>query len=225
MSILMWRCLSSPLQEPDPLFKVYVDKLVEELRLQKLSEPHVIERKWAGGRIWLIDELVQPSRFTRRWRKSAVPEAHLNIESLLMLLDLGSFLLEQWDCGADMNNSHSKGIYCSMCLGSITQARNEGKTPSNAKTPWEVVILIPKLVYKNKVNFSEACLLCWKEQFGTTWVSWDGGDAELAFPGLLWGSVGICGCLQGTLAPSPAAMEPSLSLIWSFIPPALGSTA
>lgn len=42
---LMFRCLLSSLQEPEPLFKVYVDKLVEELRIQKLSEPLVIEKK------------------------------------------------------------------------------------------------------------------------------------------------------------------------------------
>lgn len=41
----MLRCLFSSLQEPEPLFKVYVDNLVEELRIQKLSEPHVIEKK------------------------------------------------------------------------------------------------------------------------------------------------------------------------------------
>lgn len=41
---LMLRCLFS-LQELEPLFKVYVDKLVEELRIQNLSEPHVIEKK------------------------------------------------------------------------------------------------------------------------------------------------------------------------------------
>lgn len=34
------------LQEPDPLFKACVDKLVEELHVQKLSEPHLIEKKW-----------------------------------------------------------------------------------------------------------------------------------------------------------------------------------
>lgn len=33
------------LQEPDPLFKVCVDELVEELHIQKLSEPHLIEKK------------------------------------------------------------------------------------------------------------------------------------------------------------------------------------
>lgn len=92
----------------------------------------------------------------------------------------------------------SKGIYCSMCLRSMTQVRDEGKTPSNVKTPWEVVILVPMLVYKNKVNFSEACLLCWREQFGTTWVSWDGGRCWVGFPWLVVGQgVGICGCLQG----------------------------
>ncbi|XP_070826703.1 large ribosomal subunit protein bL28m [Chaetodon trifascialis] len=32
-------------KEPTPLFKVYVDKLVEELQNQKLSEPHLIEKK------------------------------------------------------------------------------------------------------------------------------------------------------------------------------------
>lgn len=33
------------LQEPEPLFKVCVDKLVEELHMKKLLEPHVIEKK------------------------------------------------------------------------------------------------------------------------------------------------------------------------------------
>lgn len=42
---LMLKCLFSSLQEPEPLFKVYVDNLVEELHIQKLSEPHVIEKK------------------------------------------------------------------------------------------------------------------------------------------------------------------------------------
>lgn len=32
-------------KEPEPLFKVYVDKLVEDLRIQKLSEPVLIEKK------------------------------------------------------------------------------------------------------------------------------------------------------------------------------------
>ncbi|XP_074535952.1 large ribosomal subunit protein bL28m [Halichoeres trimaculatus] len=32
-------------KEPEPLFKDCVDKLVEELRIQKLSEPHLIEKK------------------------------------------------------------------------------------------------------------------------------------------------------------------------------------
>lgn len=32
-------------KEPEPLFKVYVDKLVEELQDQKLSEPHLVEKK------------------------------------------------------------------------------------------------------------------------------------------------------------------------------------
>ncbi|XP_076590388.1 large ribosomal subunit protein bL28m [Chaetodon auriga] len=32
-------------KEPKPLFKVYVDKLVEDLQHQKLSEPHLIEKK------------------------------------------------------------------------------------------------------------------------------------------------------------------------------------
>lgn len=32
-------------KEPEPLFKECVDKLVEELRIQKLSEPHLIEKK------------------------------------------------------------------------------------------------------------------------------------------------------------------------------------
>lgn len=41
----MLRSLLLSLQEPEPLFKVYVDKLVEELRIQKLSEPLVIEKK------------------------------------------------------------------------------------------------------------------------------------------------------------------------------------
>lgn len=33
-------------QEPEPLFKACVDKLVEELHIQKLSEPHLIEKNW-----------------------------------------------------------------------------------------------------------------------------------------------------------------------------------
>lgn len=33
------------LQEPEPQFKVFVDQLVEDLQSQKLSEPHVIEKK------------------------------------------------------------------------------------------------------------------------------------------------------------------------------------
>lgn len=32
-------------QEPEPQFKVFVDKLVEDLQSQKLSEPHIIEKK------------------------------------------------------------------------------------------------------------------------------------------------------------------------------------
>lgn len=32
-------------KEPEPVFKACVDKLVEELHIQKLSEPHLIERK------------------------------------------------------------------------------------------------------------------------------------------------------------------------------------
>uniref|UniRef100_A0A3Q0RAN8 Large ribosomal subunit protein bL28m n=1 Tax=Amphilophus citrinellus TaxID=61819 RepID=A0A3Q0RAN8_AMPCI len=32
-------------KEPDPLFKVYVDKLVEDLHIKKLLEPHLIENK------------------------------------------------------------------------------------------------------------------------------------------------------------------------------------
>lgn len=198
MSILMWRCLSSPLQEPEPLFKVCVDKLVEELRLQKLSEPHVIERKWAGGRIWLIDEVGAALTLHQRvaWVCSSWRH-HLNIENLPMLLDLEISLLEQWDCGADMNKSHSKGLYGSMCLGSITQARNEGKTP------WEVVILVPMLVYKNKVNFSEACLLCWREQFGTTW-----GRCWVGFPWLVVGQ-----CVGASRAPWPLPLQP-----WGLLP-------
>ncbi|KAG7215561.1 hypothetical protein INR49_022145 [Caranx melampygus] len=33
------------ISEPEPLFQVFVDKLEKELRLQKLSEPHIIEKK------------------------------------------------------------------------------------------------------------------------------------------------------------------------------------
>lgn len=32
-------------KEPEPLFKACVDKLVEELHIQKLSEPHLTEKK------------------------------------------------------------------------------------------------------------------------------------------------------------------------------------
>ncbi|XP_073343795.1 large ribosomal subunit protein bL28m [Pagrus major] len=32
-------------KEPEPLFKAYVDNLVEELHIQKLSEPHLTEKK------------------------------------------------------------------------------------------------------------------------------------------------------------------------------------
>ncbi|XP_030600559.1 large ribosomal subunit protein bL28m isoform X2 [Archocentrus centrarchus] len=32
-------------KEPDPLFKVYVDKLAEDLHIKKLLEPHLIENK------------------------------------------------------------------------------------------------------------------------------------------------------------------------------------
>lgn len=42
---MLRRMFSSP-QEPEPLFQVYVDQLVDELRVQQLSEPHVIEKKW-----------------------------------------------------------------------------------------------------------------------------------------------------------------------------------
>lgn len=37
-------CLSS-FQEPEPQFKVLVEKLVQELEIKKLLEPHVTERK------------------------------------------------------------------------------------------------------------------------------------------------------------------------------------
>lgn len=36
-------------QEPEPQFKVFVDKLVEDLQSQKLSEPHIIEKKWPAA--------------------------------------------------------------------------------------------------------------------------------------------------------------------------------
>lgn len=32
-------------QEPEPHFKIFVDELIKELELQKLSEPLVIEQK------------------------------------------------------------------------------------------------------------------------------------------------------------------------------------
>lgn len=37
-------CLVS--QEPEPLFKVCVEKLVQELQMKKLLEPHLVEKKW-----------------------------------------------------------------------------------------------------------------------------------------------------------------------------------
>lgn len=33
-------------QEPEPLFKACVDKLVEDLHIQKFLEPHLSEKKW-----------------------------------------------------------------------------------------------------------------------------------------------------------------------------------
>lgn len=43
---LSWLCFVILYQEPEPLFKAYVDNLVEELHIQKLLEPHLTEKKW-----------------------------------------------------------------------------------------------------------------------------------------------------------------------------------
>lgn len=46
MFSLSWLCSVLIYQEPEPLFKAYVDNLVEELHIQKLLEPHLTEKKW-----------------------------------------------------------------------------------------------------------------------------------------------------------------------------------
>lgn len=43
-------------QEPEPLFKVCVEQLVEELHIQKLSEPHVTVKEWL---LWATEAAFQ----------------------------------------------------------------------------------------------------------------------------------------------------------------------
>lgn len=107
---LMLRSLLLSLQEPEPLFKVYVDKLVEELRIQKLSEPLVIEKKWEqkaesltsnwsrctnqaspeGGdslqvlnRLWTSEELLHVAQLSR-WNEVVVEEMWITVTVIFL---------------------------------------------------------------------------------------------------------------------------------------------
>lgn len=72
-------------QEPEPQFKVFVDKLVEDLQSQKLSEPHIIEKKWpVAAFLTEKSHCFTSLNFVKLWVESvSLEHCHLLASSLL----------------------------------------------------------------------------------------------------------------------------------------------